>query len=70
MIRVLSNAREPIWVTYSIAASEGKKTEEGMMMSTPEPPSNSVAVADPTEAQNLTPAMTEEASDIVTNCKV
>jgi hypothetical protein len=70
MIRVLLNAREPIWVTYSVAASEGKKTEEGMTMSTPEPASNSVAVADPTETQNLTPAAMEEASDIVTNCRI
>jgi hypothetical protein len=69
MIRVLLNARGPIWVTSSVAASEGKKTEEGMTMSTPEPPSNSVAVADQPEVQNLTPAMTEEAADIVTNCK-
>jgi hypothetical protein len=55
VIRVLSNARGPIWVTSSVAASEGKKTEEGTMISTPEAPSNLVAVADPAEAQTLTP---------------
>jgi hypothetical protein len=55
VIRVVANARGPIWVTYSVAASEGKKTEEGTTISTSEPPSNSVAVADPPEAQTLTP---------------
>jgi hypothetical protein len=50
MIRVPSNARGPIWVTSSVASREGKKTEEVMTLSTPETPSNSVAVADPPEA--------------------
>jgi hypothetical protein len=38
-------------------------------MSTPEPPSNSVALVDAPEVQNLTPATTEEAAGIATNCK-
>jgi hypothetical protein len=70
MIRVLSDPRRPIWVISSVADSEGKKTEEGMTMSTLEPHSNSVAAADSAEAQTLTSATTEEASDIVTNFKV
>jgi hypothetical protein len=69
VIGTFSDPRGPIWMTSSVAASEGKKTEEGMTMSTPEPPSNSVALADPLEARNLTPATTKEAADIVTNCK-
>jgi hypothetical protein len=56
-------------VTSGVAASGGKKTEEEMTMSTPELQAHSVAVADPREAQNPTPATAEEASDIVTNCK-
>jgi hypothetical protein len=55
VIRVAANARWPIWVTSSVAASEGKKTEEGTTISTPESPSNSVAVDDPPEAQTPTP---------------
>jgi hypothetical protein len=69
VIRMFANPRGPIWMTSSVAASEGKKTEEGMTMSTPEPPSNWVALADPPEGQNLTPATTKEAAAIVTNCK-
>jgi protoporphyrinogen oxidase len=70
MIRVLSNARGPIWVTSSVADSDGKKTEEGMTMSTLETHSNLVATANPPEAQNLMSATTQEASDIVTNCTI
>jgi hypothetical protein len=55
VIRDVTNARGPIWVTSSIATGEGKKTEQGTKISTPEPLSNSVAVADPPEAQTLTP---------------
>jgi hypothetical protein len=44
MIRVLSNAPGPIWVTSSFAAGQRKKTEEGTTMSTLEPLSNSVAL--------------------------
>jgi hypothetical protein len=36
MICLLAHGRQPIWVTSSVATSEGKKTEEGTMMSTPE----------------------------------
>jgi hypothetical protein len=59
------NARRPIWVTSSnVAASEGKKTGEGTMMSAPEPAGNPVTVADPPEAQTKTPATTQVVSDI------
>jgi hypothetical protein len=47
MIRAFSKVRGAIWVT----SSEGKTTEEGTMISTPESPSNSVAVANTPEAQ-------------------
>jgi hypothetical protein len=70
VIRVSANAQRTIWVMLSVALSEGKKIEEGMTTPTPEPPNNSVAVAHPPEAQTQTPATTEEASDIVTNCKI
>jgi predicted aconitase len=60
--------RWPIRTTCSAAASEGKKTEEGTMMSWPE--SNTVAVANPPEEQTMTPATTERASDIMTNRKL
>jgi hypothetical protein len=55
-------------VTLSAAAGEGKKTDEGTMMQPPKPISNSksdpVAVNDPCETQNPTPATTEKAPDI------
>jgi hypothetical protein len=70
VISVPRNARGPIWVTVSVADSDGKKTDEGTMMWRPEPSSNSVAFADPPEVQTLTPATTEEASDILINCKM
>jgi hypothetical protein len=56
-------------VTLSATVGEGKKIDDGTMMPTPEPDSNSnpVAVADPRETQSLTPATTNEASDIMTN---
>jgi hypothetical protein len=53
------NARGPMRMTSSVATSEEKKTEEGNMISPAEPESNPVAVADPSEAQTVTPAMTE-----------
>jgi hypothetical protein len=58
-------------VTLSAATREGKKTDEGTMMSPPEPNSQSdaVAIADPLETRSLTPATTKEASDILTNCR-
>jgi hypothetical protein len=49
-------------MTSSVTASEEKKAEEGTMMPPPEPKSNLAAVADPPEAQTLTPAMTERVS--------
>jgi hypothetical protein len=58
------------WVTPSVAASEGKKTDEGTMMWPREPEPNAVAVVDPSEAQTLMHATTKEASDILTNCKI
>jgi hypothetical protein len=57
-------------VTYNVAASEGKKTEEGMTTPTLELLSNSIAVTNLPEAQPLTPARSEEASDILTSCKI
>jgi hypothetical protein len=40
------------------------------MISVPETESNPVAVADPSEAQTLTPVTTEWVSSILTNCKI
>jgi hypothetical protein len=57
-------------MTSSVATSDEKKTEEGIVMSPLEPESNPPAVADPPEARALTPAATERASDILTNCKI
>jgi hypothetical protein len=58
-------------VTHSATAGEGKKTDEGTMIPPPEPNfiSDPVAVADPREAQSLTPATIKKASDILTNCR-
>jgi hypothetical protein len=70
VISAVLNAQDPIWVTYSGAASEGKKTDEGTIMSTPESLSKPVAVANPPEAQTPAPARIEDASDILTNCKI
>jgi hypothetical protein len=46
-------------MTSSVAVSEGKKAEEGTMVSPPEPEFNLVAVTDPPEAQTPTPATTK-----------
>jgi hypothetical protein len=70
VICVFANAQRKIWVTFRVAVNEGKQTEEGTMTSTPERLSHFVAAADPPEAQTLTPVTTEEASDILTNCKI
>jgi hypothetical protein len=58
-------------VTPSAAAGEGKKTDEGAMMPLLESNSKSdpVTVADPRETQSLTPATTNEVSDILINCR-
>jgi hypothetical protein len=57
-------------VTHSAAIGEGKKTDEGTVIGPPEHESESepVAVADPHETRNPTPAATKEASHILTNC--
>jgi hypothetical protein len=72
VIAAPKNARESICVTFSVAASDGKKNEQGTMMLLPKHDSNPVAVADPPETQILTPtpATTEEAPLILTNCKI
>jgi hypothetical protein len=64
VIFVPRNGKLPIRVTLSVAANEGKKTDEGTTMAPAECGSNSVAVADLPETQSLTPATTKEASDI------
>jgi hypothetical protein len=48
-------------VTHSATAGEGKKIGEGTMIPPPEPNfiSDPVAVADPREAQSLTPVTTK-----------
>jgi hypothetical protein len=67
------NSKWPIWVTSSVAIREGKKTEEGTMMSPSEheseSESNLTVIIDPPETQSLTPATTKEASDILINCR-
>jgi hypothetical protein len=50
VISVHSKARRPIWVTSSVPASEGKKTEKKMIMSTFESLSNSVIVVVPLQS--------------------
>jgi hypothetical protein len=56
-------------MTLSVAAREGKKTDEGTMMWLSEPKLNPMAVTDPPEAQTSTRATTKRASDIPTNWK-
>jgi hypothetical protein len=63
------NARIPICVRFRVAASEGKKTEEGMMTSQPEPEYDTI-VADPPDAQTSTPEAAEQVSDILTKCEM
>jgi hypothetical protein len=62
LIYLLLHLKQPIRVTSSVTDSEGKKTEEGRMMLQSEPQSefNLVAIADPPEAQTLTPVATEQ----------
>jgi hypothetical protein len=63
-------------MTSSVATGEEKKTEEGTMMSPPQPESNPVKVADPSEARIPMPATTERgpvvyeaiAGDPMTRC--
>jgi hypothetical protein len=70
VIAVSTDPQWPIWVTSSVAASEGKRTEEGTITSTPELASKLATVADPPEAEASTPETTEHSSDIRTNCKI
>jgi hypothetical protein len=67
---VFLNAEGPSWVKLSVAASEGKKTDEGTIIPLPELPLNRTAVADPLELQTSTSAKTTRAFDILTNCKI
>jgi hypothetical protein len=66
LIALRLDLKRLIWVTSSVAAREGKKTEEGTMMSPSqresESKSNPTTVADRPDAQILTPATTEQSS--------
>jgi hypothetical protein len=66
VIRACSKAPRPTRVTRSAAASKGKKTGEGPMMCPLEAKPNQLVVADPREAQTLTPAATTQALHILT----
>jgi hypothetical protein len=57
-------------VISRVAISEGKKTEEGTMMSISEPLSNPVAVTDPPDVQTPMPATIEDALDVLTNGRI
>jgi hypothetical protein len=57
-------------VTFSVVASEGKKTDERTMIWPLEAELDLMTVADPPEAQTLTRATTKLASDILKNCKI
>jgi hypothetical protein len=50
VICVFSNAPRPTWLTPTVAASEGKRTDEGTIIPLPELKTNPAAVADPLEA--------------------
>jgi hypothetical protein len=65
-----ANGPVRIWVTTSLPARQGKKTDEGTMMLPPATKFNSTAVAVWPKTQTLTPATTEKASDILINCKI
>jgi hypothetical protein len=56
-------------MSLSRAASDGKKIEEIMTMSHPNPELTAVAAVDVSEARILTPAATPGGSDIVINCR-
>jgi hypothetical protein len=70
VIRAYSKAPPPTWVTRSAAASEGKKIGEGTIIWSPEAKPNPLVVADPPEAQALTPATTEQPLPILTSPEV
>jgi hypothetical protein len=65
MIRTFANARGPIRLTLSVAASAGTKTEKGTITGPLEPRVNPVGVAGPRKTQSLMPATIKEASDIL-----
>jgi hypothetical protein len=71
VIRLLLNARQSIRMTFGVAAGEEKKAEEGTVISPSEDESkfNAVAVADPPDAQNQTPATVKEVFSILINCR-
>lgn len=69
IIRVFSDTRSPNCVTPSVAASEGKKTDEGTRRCRRQAKSNPVAVADPPEGQTLTPVRAKWATDMMIDCK-
>jgi hypothetical protein len=62
-----SPAQPPIRVMSRVPARYGKKTDEGTMMLSLAHESNLAAVAEPPQTRTLTPATTEEASDILIN---
>jgi hypothetical protein len=69
-IGALSNEPLPIRVTFSVPTSHGKKTDEGTIMLPSTPESNQTTVAESPKTQTLTPAMTNEASDILIKCVI
>jgi hypothetical protein len=69
VIPVFTNPWRLSWVTPSVAAREGKKTDEGTMVRPLDFETKTMAVGDPLEAQTLTSATTKPSSDIPTNCK-
>jgi hypothetical protein len=70
VIRSSANTQRTILMTPSAAASEGKKIDEGTMMSLPEHESNLVVVADPPDAQALTPTTAKQPPSILTKFKI
>jgi hypothetical protein len=70
MVGALTRAQSPIRVTLSAAVGHGNKTDEGTTTLPSATKFNPVALAESPETQTLTPVTTEEASDIVTNCKI
>jgi hypothetical protein len=68
VIGVLSNATANSG-DAQCGGGEEKQIEEGTLVRPPNSKSDLVAVADPRETQNRTPATTKETSDILTNCR-
>jgi hypothetical protein len=67
VIRVARNAQPLVRVRPGFASSLGKKTDEGTMMSPPQPnsKSNPSIASNAPETQTLTPETTKDATDIV-----